>query len=601
MRARPQQDVNYRTYWEPLTTCWTRWRSGLVISDSRSGVESITSLRPISPALPHKTLHRKAALQTINEERSEQRGASVSVRYYDKYCDKKYQYGRNKCPTSSKVNRSRQINLSKAFAPAINEPRTSAGPLTYVLGISIFCLFTPDSYSSKEQSERSPKSSKGKKEDLGACETDMAEKRIKDAADILGVPTLSESCDRVHRNVNSTAADVIFATTRGMHQYKPEINKAPAVTPEDHFDSQRASQRQRKFEALEAPLHPYRKKIWSSNFDYGMKATPARHNTLKEVHAKDSAWKISCAFLLDMPMLDIVDETQRRSQEVVNECGEKYALVTYDLAIAKPALQIQAAETSRFDIVFMCFGVVHIQMTYFVALGHIIEEPGEPQVLADTDALAAGSLKGFLSGRHYNRCKRLHLLLASAFRVLHLRSLIAKYGAISATLLNQLEKLKDQPAPQTFEDIQKSTEFINFLEKYDGFTDDTRSMSDLPVTNGGVAKAILLKICAHAKQYAVRRRNKNTNNTHTGEVDAGWSSCDERSVKHSGRSTRELVAAHSCVYNRISGSVFYDGMRQTGQVIQPYQNTGQIGLRMGTSQKLQTKLNTILDKEEMKK
>jgi len=71
--------------------------------------------------------------------------------------------------------------------------------------------------------------------------------------------------------------------------------------------------------------------------------------------------------------LDVVRETLVRSQKVASECGETYAIVTYDLAIAKPALQIQAQESPKFDNVFVCFGAFHISIAYFSALGHIIE------------------------------------------------------------------------------------------------------------------------------------------------------------------------------------------------------------------------------------
>ena len=38
---------------------------------------------------------------------------------------------------------------------------------------------------------------------------------------------------------------------------------------------------------------------------------------------------------------DIVKETLNRSQAVAKECGDKYAIVTYGLAAAKIARQIQ--------------------------------------------------------------------------------------------------------------------------------------------------------------------------------------------------------------------------------------------------------------------
>ena len=47
---------------------------------------------------------------------------------------------------------------------------------------------------------------------------------------------------------------------------------------------------------------------------------------------------------IDLPptRLDVVQEPLRIAQRVAQECGYLYAIVSYDLAITKPALQIQA-------------------------------------------------------------------------------------------------------------------------------------------------------------------------------------------------------------------------------------------------------------------
>ena len=86
---------------------------------------------------------------------------------------------------------------------------------------------------------------------------------------------------------------------------------------------------------------------------------------------------------IDLPptRLDVVHETMTRSQKVARECGEKYTVVTYDLAIARPALQIQAQETPMFDNIFVCFGTFHTYMAYFACLGYILESSGGPVVL----------------------------------------------------------------------------------------------------------------------------------------------------------------------------------------------------------------------------
>lgn len=119
--------------------------------------------------------------------------------------------------------------------------------------------------------------------------------------------------------------------------------------------------------------------------------------------------------------LNVVAETLRIAQRVASECGEKYATVTYDLAIAKPASQIQEAELPTFNTVFIMFGAFHIMMAYFSSIGYFLEGSGNDTIMLDMEVLVSGSLKGFLSGKHYNRCKRLHVLLATALRAIHFR------------------------------------------------------------------------------------------------------------------------------------------------------------------------------------
>ena len=53
---------------------------------------------------------------------------------------------------------------------------------------------------------------------------------------------------------------------------------------------------------------------------------------------------------------DVVKETMSQSKIIASECNEPYALVTYDLALAKIAKQIQATEKPLFDKVFIMFG-----------------------------------------------------------------------------------------------------------------------------------------------------------------------------------------------------------------------------------------------------
>ena len=103
--------------------------------------------------------------------------------------------------------------------------------------------------------------------------------------------------------------------------------------------------------------------------------------------------------------LDVVAETLNISQRAANECGERYmyVVVHYDLAITKPAMQIQVTESPKYDNIFISFVPFHICMAYFAVLGHMVDASGGPEVLTESDVLAPGSLNGFLAGKHYNR------------------------------------------------------------------------------------------------------------------------------------------------------------------------------------------------------
>ena len=168
--------------------------------------------------------------------------------------------------------------------------------------------------------------------------------------------------------------------------------------------------------------------------------------------------------------LDVVAETLKISQRVAEECQEYCMVVHYDLAIAKPAKQIQQSEAPLFDNLFVCFGPFHIQLAYFGSLGYIIDESGGPHILTDTEVLAAGYLNGFISGKHFNRCKRLHPMLAQAFRVLHFRAFLKESGDIQHDLHSQFQELHDNPYPELMQTFERTDKYNSFMERYEQYT-----------------------------------------------------------------------------------------------------------------------------------
>ena len=121
----------------------------------------------------------------------------------------------------------------------------------------------------------------------------------------------------------------------------------------------------------------------------------------------------------------VAAETMRRSLSIAKECGKTAIVVTYDLAIAKMAMQIQREESPEFDEIFVALGSFHIEMAFFSACGKVISESGAPHFLNECEVLKKGSLNGFIKGKHYNRCKRFHEYLSLSMECLNFQSLLA--------------------------------------------------------------------------------------------------------------------------------------------------------------------------------
>jgi hypothetical protein len=103
----------------------------------------------------------------------------------------------------------------------------------------------------------------------------------------------------------------------------------------------------------------------------------------------------------------VVAETMRRSASIASESGKESIAVTYDLAIAKIAMQIQSEEQPAFDRVFVALGSFHIELALLNAFGKVIVESGGPHILNECEVLAVGSLNGFIKGKNYKRCQKI--------------------------------------------------------------------------------------------------------------------------------------------------------------------------------------------------
>ena len=198
--------------------------------------------------------------------------------------------------------------------------------------------------------------------------------------------------------------------------------------------------------------------------------------------------------------MDSIQETLRITQRCAKECNQKFGIVTYDLNAAKPAMQIQVTEQPQYNDVFIMLGAFHIEMAFFKAIGKLITASGGPDMLTETDVLALGSLNGFLSGKNFNRCKRIHPILALAFEVLHFHAFLK-----TDEQTDQLERLiqKANSVDGLPENIAVSDEFKTAIQPYETYKEATRCGE-----HGATARFWMIYIeyihCYHSLEKAIQ-------------------------------------------------------------------------------------------------
>ena len=119
----------------------------------------------------------------------------------------------------------------------------------------------------------------------------------------------------------------------------------------------------------------------------------------------------------------LVGETLKRALVFANQSERNSIAVTYDLSVAKIAMQLQAEESTKYDKVFVAMGSFHMELAMFGAIGKYIAESEAEHLLNETHVIEKGSFNGFLRGKNYNRCERSHQLLELALEVKHLQEL----------------------------------------------------------------------------------------------------------------------------------------------------------------------------------
>ena len=98
--------------------------------------------------------------------------------------------------------------------------------------------------------------------------------------------------------------------------------------------------------------------------------------------------------------------------------------------------------------------------------------------IVESGALAFGWC---ISAKHYNRCRRIHILLASAMRLKHIKLFLSQKVSQMLSqmpafeeLCEKIQQINDNPSTKAIGDLENSEQIQEFLKCYEEFSNETR-------------------------------------------------------------------------------------------------------------------------------
>ena len=170
----------------------------------------------------------------------------------------------------------------------------------------------------------------------------------------------------------------------------------------------------------------------------------------------------------------ILEQSIKASTEV----DQEYAIVTFDLAVAKKAYALVWQYTEQFSKVIVRMGVFHTICSLFGTVGKMMKGSGFSEIVIESGICASGSLDRVMSGKHFNRAVRVHKLMFESLE----RLLLSRFEqdhpraeCLSEETFTLLKQLIDTPCKETLNTVEQSEEFKAYFEKYNMFKSEVLS------------------------------------------------------------------------------------------------------------------------------
>ena len=108
------------------------------------------------------------------------------------------------------------------------------------------------------------------------------------------------------------------------------------------------------------------------------------------------------------------------SRQLAKQSNMTYTRITLDVGAAIKAFHVIWNNPVAWSDIVIHLGDFHAMMAYFGVIGLYVSGSGFEEVLLQADLCGSGSIRGVISGKHYNRCWKIHETFAEVLERLFL-------------------------------------------------------------------------------------------------------------------------------------------------------------------------------------
>ena len=109
-----------------------------------------------------------------------------------------------------------------------------------------------------------------------------------------------------------------------------------------------------------------------------------------------------------------VQECMRFAECATQEVQQEYTIITFDLGVCMKAYPLIWSQPEKYSTHIILIGTFHLSCAFMKMLAKKMEGSGFSDILLEADLIGSGSIKGVLSGKHYDRALHCHKVIAEA-------------------------------------------------------------------------------------------------------------------------------------------------------------------------------------------